>query len=136
MARKIDVEGHSIELGDDGVVLFRVKGAVTAAAVTVFVREMRAYKAAHAAPGLVIDFRGGAEIEPEARRILIDSGVDYPVAVYGGSFATRVLIKVMSNAARILHRSEVAYAVLDTEADARAWLRAQISGGAARARRG
>ncbi|MCA9660982.1 MAG: STAS/SEC14 domain-containing protein [Myxococcales bacterium] len=128
MARRIDAAGHGIEFGDDGFVAFRVRGVVSVEAVTVFVREMGAYKESHPSPGLVIDFRGGADIEPEARRSLIDSGVDYPVAVFGGSFATRVLIKVMSNAARILRRSEVRYAVVDSEAEARAWLCEQLAG--------
>jgi hypothetical protein len=128
MARTIDAAGHGIEFGDDGIVLFRVRGVVSVEAVNVYVHEIEIYKGAHPSPGLIIDFRGGNDIEPEARRILIDSGVDYPIAVFGGSFATRVLIKVMSNAARILRRSEVRYTVVDSEAEAHAWLREQLAG--------
>lgn len=85
---------------------------------------------------LLVDMRGLTEMQPEARRAIGEWGrmADRHIsgaAIYGASFALRVLTTLMLNAVRVLARQDLVVHFARDEAASLAWLawrRQQLAG--------
>ena len=78
---------------------------------------------------VIVDARKGRTITAEARRRMVpwhrSRNAPGAVAVLGGDFTTKTLVKMALSAARVLTKRQIRFAFCDTEEEARAWIEKQ-----------
>lgn len=109
--------------------VLRVRGDLDAAAVTAIFHGLSSFAAEQGALVLLVDTSQVTSLDPAARKVSLEESHRLPlrgIALCGASFAFRVLVTLVHNAAALVHgeRDNPVQFCAD-EAEGRAWIAAR-----------